>query len=118
MKQQGFSLIEVLVALGIAAVALVALMGRLGISADTQLTLGRYATAMDVARNVIESERAQAVPPVNDTSGDEEISGQIYHWRASTEETQLGLMVRRNIEVSIANEPPIRLFYYHEVPEQ
>ncbi|MDQ6978495.1 MAG: type II secretion system protein, partial [Ghiorsea sp.] len=37
--EQGFTLIETLVALGIAAVALTALAGRLGLSADTQRSL-------------------------------------------------------------------------------
>ena len=46
-RQAGFTLIETLVALAIAAVALIALMGRLGASADVQRTLAMQAIAVD-----------------------------------------------------------------------
>ncbi|OIO67863.1 MAG: type II secretion system protein GspI [Zetaproteobacteria bacterium CG_4_9_14_3_um_filter_49_83] len=115
-QQQGFSLIEVLVALGIASVALMALMGRLGVSSDTQLTLGHHAVALDVARNVLELERANPQPPADELSQDEDVGGQLYHWRATTEKTELGLFIRRNVSVSTASEPEVTLFYYREVP--
>ena len=113
-QQQGFSLIEVLVALGIAAVALVALMGRLGVSADTQLTLGNHAIAYDIARNVLEEERALPVLPKDDLSGDVEVGGQLFLWRSWSEETELGLFTRRNVAVHTGNEPEVTLFFYWE----
>ena len=55
-SERGFSLIEVLVALGIAAVALVALVGRLGASADVQHSLASHTIMLDTAINLLQAE--------------------------------------------------------------
>ncbi len=50
-KESGFTLIEALVALMIASTALVVLMGRLGVSADTQRSLSMHELELEHAYN-------------------------------------------------------------------
>jgi len=114
MNERGFTLIEVLVALGIASFALVALMGRLGASADIQRSLSLHSLALDAARNVLASERLEKAVPRNDRQGDIDVVGVQIHWRAWSEKTLLDQLVRRNVGVTAAQEPEVRLFEYRE----
>jgi len=111
-SDRGFTLIEVLVALGIASFALVALMGRLGASADIQRSLSLHALAIDTARNVLAEERLQDNAPTNEKQGDIQSAGIQLHWRAWSEKTMLDTFVRRNVAVKAGNEPEIILFIY------
>jgi type II secretion system protein I len=110
-RQGGFTLIEVLVALGIASFALVALMGRLGASSDIQRTLILHSLALDTARNVLAEERLYKVLN-SEKQGDIEAAGVQLHWRSWSEKTVLDTFVRRNVAVKTGNEPEITLFMY------
>jgi len=110
-RQAGFTLIEVLVALGIASFALVALMGRLGASADIQRTLSLHMLALDTARNVLAAERLSPVFTA-EKQGDVEAAGVHLHWRSWSEKTALDQLVRRNVAVQAASEPAVKLFIY------
>ena len=112
-RQSGFTLIETLVALGIAAVALTALAGRLGISADMQRTLLVHATMLEVATNLLQEQRLKPSIDLSDRNGEVEARGMTLRWKMSTEKTVLDALVRQNVVVSAQNEPDVSLFMYH-----
>lgn len=108
----GFTLIEVLVALSIASFALVALMGRLGASADVQRSLSLYALTMNEARNLLAEDRLKPTVSSSEEQGKVQVSGVTMHWRTWSEKTALDGFVRRNVAVQAKNEPEIILFMY------
>ncbi|MDQ6988821.1 MAG: prepilin-type N-terminal cleavage/methylation domain-containing protein [Mariprofundaceae bacterium] len=110
--QGGFTLIETLVALSIAAVALTALAGRLGLSADTQRTLMVHTTMLEVATNILEKQRF--VPNINmdDQDGDVTVRGMDMHWNLSTEKTMIDDFIRQNVTISYADEAEVSLFLF------
>jgi type II secretion system protein I len=112
--ERGFTLIETLVALGIAATALVVLMGRLGASADVQRTLATQALALDMAANEL-ARHSLTGQSGDETSGVIETGGMSMKWRSWTEKTMLENFVRRNIAVQAPDEPEVRLFLYEEL---
>ena len=111
--EKGFTLIETLVALGIAAVALTALAGRLGISADTQRSLIAHSTMLEVATNVLEEQRLNPSVVLSEKQGDVEARGMKMTWRLSVEKTMLDDFVRQNVVVSYDDEPDVSLFLFH-----
>jgi len=110
--ERGFTLIEVLVALAIASFALVALMGRLGASADIQRSLALHALAIDTARNILAQERVQNILPTVEQEGVVDRAGITLYWRAWSEKTPLEQFLRRNVAVRAGNEPEVTLFMY------
>jgi len=110
--ESGFTLIEVLVALSIASFALVALMGRLGASADVQRTLALHALSLDEARNLLAEDRLKPTVSNSEEQGNVDVSGVTMHWRTWTEKTALDGFMRRNVAVQAGNEPEITLFMY------
>lgn len=112
-SEKGFTLIETLVALGIAAVALTALAGRLGVSADTQRSLIAHSTMLEVATNILEQQRLVATINSDEQQGDIQARGMEISWRLSVEKTMLDDFIRQNVVVSYAGEPDVSLFLYH-----
>jgi type II secretion system protein I len=113
-NERGFTLIEALVALGIAATALVVLMGRLGASADVQYALATHALALDVAANEL-ARSSLDISATDEKSGSVETGGLRMDWRSWTEQTMLEGFLRRNIAVKAPGEPEVTLFLYQEV---
>lgn len=113
--QRGFTLIEALVALSIAATALVVLTGRLGASADIQRSLGLHALALDIAANQLAEQSLQPATQGDEQSGTDEAGGVNIDWRSWTEQTMLDGFVRRNVAVHAPGEPEVKLFLYQEV---
>lgn len=114
--ERGFTLIEVLVALGIAAVTLVALMGRLGASADVQYSLSSHTIMLDTAINLLEEERNSKASLSDEKQGDVEVGGIRYHWRLWSEKTEVDGFIRRNVSVKHPQEPELTLFLYRMQP--
>ena len=79
--QAGFSLIEVLTALVIASIALVALLRGLGSSQVSAIYLESHLGARILARSIIEDERQATGTKTGQRAGD---SGQ-YHWTLDVE---------------------------------
>lgn len=113
-KQAGFTLIEALVALVIAATALVALMGSLGSSADIQRSLSLHELALETAYNKL-AEQAMVVRD-DEQDGELERAGQQLSWRSWSEETMLDGFKRLNVTVSVQGEPEVNVFIYREMP--
>ena len=113
--QQGFTLIEAMVALAIAATALVVLTGRLGASADVQRSLAMHALALDIAANQLAEQSLQPAISGDEQSGTDKTGGISMDWRSWTEQTMLDGFVRRNVAVRAPGEPAVKLFLYQEV---
>ena len=113
-SERGFTLIEALAALGIAATALVVLMGRLGSSADIQHSLYVYEVALESAQNKI-AELSLASVNSDEQQGTMEAGDMQLQWRSWSEKTMLDGFVRLNVTVQAANEPEVTVFLYREV---
>ncbi|MDQ6968862.1 MAG: type II secretion system minor pseudopilin GspI [Mariprofundaceae bacterium] len=111
-KAGGFTLIEALVALAIASFALVALMGRMGASADIQGRLSLHALSIQTARNILAEDRLQTVVSGTESQGELITYGVPIVWRLWTEKTLLDGFVRRNVAVTADHDPEVRLFMY------
>lgn len=112
--EAGFTLIEALVALMIAATALVVLMGRLGSSADILRSLSLHDLAMEQALNKM---NALALAPVSqdEQSGVIETANMQLDWRSWSEKTMLDGFVRVNVSVKVGDEPDVVVFLYRAV---
>ncbi len=116
-EERGFTLIEVIAALAIAATALVVLMGRLGASADVQHSLAMHALAQDVAANELARQLQDKGGSGEEKSGKLEVDGVSLSWRSWSEKTMLDGFVRRNIAVTAPGEPEVTLFEYQELTQ-
>jgi general secretion pathway protein I len=99
----GFTLIEVLIALGIAAVALAGITRLVTQSIDTTASLRDRVVATWVAENQLATLRINhAWPSLDTTDGDTEMAGRHWHWIQvviSTPYPQL-----RRVEISVNPE--------------
>lgn len=116
MRQRGFTLLEVTVALAIAAVALVTLMGRVGASADIQRDLAMHALALSTAVNLLEAQRLTPGLPHSETHGEVQAEHVTLQWRGSVKNTMVDGFVRQDMQVTAPGEPPVTLFLYRAVP--
>jgi len=112
----GFTLLEVMVALAIAATALVVLISRLGSSADIQYSLKANALAMETAMDVLARERMKPGLPGSEESGEVHTQGQLLTWKTEVETTPVKGFVRQNVTVSTKGEPDVQLFLYRAAP--
>ena len=102
---RGFTLLEVLVAMAILALALGAIIRAGGESAANVSYLRDKTLAAWVAENQIVERLLQADwPPVASTSGEEEMAGRDWHWEIEVSETSDKDL--RRIDVSVALEQP------------
>ncbi len=109
---RGFTFIEVLAALAIAAFALTALIGRLGASTDIQRGLIHQRQMQNIARNLINEEILANDPSAQESSGELQWRGNTFQWRKWTEKTELERFVRRNVAVRMDGEPEFTTFVF------
>ena len=103
---RGFTLIEILVALAIVAVALAAGMLALAQSADGAGTLKARTLAMWVAQNrLAEAEFARDLPATGSRSGEASQGGSAFVWRESVGATPNPAFRRLDIEVAASDAP-------------
>ena len=105
-RASGFTLVEILVALAVVAVALAAGMRALAQSADGAGTLKARTLAMWVAQNrIANAEFARALPPAGRRSGDAWQGGTAFVWRETVGATPNPAFRRVDVEVAEAAAP-------------
>ena len=101
-RARGFTLLEVLIALLILSLVLVALIRAAGLQAQA-LTHHRDSTlAQWVAANVAAELRAQGAPPVGRQQGEMRMGPQRWRWQAETSDTDVERVRRMEITVFAA----------------
>jgi general secretion pathway protein I len=102
--ENGFTLIEVLVALAIVAIGMAAVLEALTSSANTAMYLQDKTLAEWVALNRIETVRLTGTVPTAGTSDDTiDYAGQSWQWQQKVADTQITGMVQIEVDVRPAN---------------
>jgi len=120
-RDAGFTLIEVLVALAVLAIALAAVMQTVTHSIDLTASLRERNVALWVAQNRLAQHQVTLSWPTPDTTeGTVEMAGRSWHWREQVSTTPESQMRRIAIEVRAdkAKEALARLNGYLEQPPQ
>ncbi len=101
---RGFTLVEVLVALAVLAIALAAIMRTMAQSIDTTAALREHDVALWVAQNrLAEHKIRQDWPGADTTNGETEMGGQKWFWREQVTTTPEPKI--RRIEITIRRIP-------------
>lgn len=116
---RGFTLLEILVALFVLAIALVATARSLGAATDTTAALRDRALARWVAEDQLSNLEIQhAWPGLDVKEGDAEMGGRSFHWSQATTPTPVASM--RRVEVSVllpgTTSPLVRVSGFLELP--
>ena len=96
---RGFSLVELLVALAVFALVVVALLNLSGGSTRTALQIETRALAGIVAENLAVEAMTAPSLPVGETSGQVDLAGQAWRWRRIVTGTEVPGMGRIDIAV-------------------
>ena len=105
-KQRAFTLIEVMVALVILALAMTAVSRGMGQFAQAAYFMETKTLASWIAANKItEYSLATSWPQLGDQEGEVEFASQNWRWRAVVEETQVENLRRVEVTVSLVDEP-------------
>ncbi len=103
-KQRGFTLVEVMVALAVVALALPAMIGAMIATADGTAHMRDKAVAQWVAANQISELRLRAQfkgdMPRDGTRGEVDMAGRQWYWVLKSENTEVAGLVRWQIRVS------------------
>jgi len=107
---RGFTLVEILVALAIVAIALAAGMRALAQATDSASALKERTLALWVAQNRLAAAQvASPWPPLGNTSGDAEQAGTRFVWQASVTTTPNPAFRRIDITVAAPGTPDYAL---------
>ncbi len=107
VRQGGFSLLEVVIALAVLALALAALIGTSGNAASHAAHLRDRTLAHWVAMNVLTDYRLERPwPPIGRREGTAELAGRRWHWQATVAATPEPDMRRIDVRVRRADDPP------------
>lgn len=97
---RGFTLVEVLVALAVLAIALAAILRTMGQAIDATTTLRERGTALWVAQNrLVEHQMRRDWPAADTKNGDVEIGGVKWFWREQVSTTPEPRI--RRIEITV-----------------
>lgn len=99
---RGFTLIEVMVAMTIAALGLAAVAASVSQMVDASNAMRQRTYASWIAQNKIAELRlANIVPEVSETSGDVDFAGRQWLWRATISETGVENLFRVDVRVGL-----------------
>jgi general secretion pathway protein I len=102
-KSHGFTLVEVMVALLIVALALPALLMRIGGMATAAGHTRDVALAHWVAENKLQeiylTQRLQGIVPRGRQADDAQMAGETWDWQTETEETEMPGLLRLRVRV-------------------
>ena len=108
-ERNGFTLLEIMVALAIFSLAALAMVRLQGYSVRSTANLGDSSMAWQVARNVaVEILSNPAPPTLGETAGEEVNGGQEWRWTATTEKTDDARLVRTDIAVTGTGNAALR----------
>ncbi len=100
---RGFTLIEVMVALAIAALALSAVTAAISQMVDAATTIQQRTYASWIAQNKIAEMRLEnIVPDVSTSSGEVRYAGTDWEWRSTISETGVENLFRLEVEIFLA----------------
>ena len=101
LTHNGFTLLEIMVALAIFSLAALAMVRLQGYSVRSTSQLGESGLAWQVARNVaVEILSSPSSPTLGETGGDELNGGQNWRWTATTRKTDDARLVLVDIKVT------------------
>lgn len=99
----GFTLVEVVVALAIVAIGMLAVFKTIGETVNNITTLRDHTFAAWIADNRITEIRVSGqMPSVDETNGEVEYAGRRWHWVTNVSQTQVAGL--RRIDVSVRRE--------------
>ena len=108
-QPNGFTLLEIMVALAIFSLAALAMVRLQGYSVRSTANLDDSGMAWQVARNVaVEILSNPAPPTLGDTGGEETNGGQQWLWTATTAKTDDARLVRTDIVVTGTGNAALR----------
>lgn len=103
-RQRGFTLVEVMVALAVVALALPAMIGAMVTTTDATAHMRDKALAQWVATNQMTEMRLRSTlrgdMPRDGSRGEVEMAGQTWFWVLKTEKTEVPGLLRWHIRVS------------------
>lgn len=106
--QRGFTLIEVMVALAIAALALGAVAASVSQMIESATAMQERTYASWIAQNrIAEMRLANVVPEVSETSDQVEYAGREWTWRATVSETGVETLFRVDVDVSLGESDDV-----------
>jgi len=100
----GFTLIEVMVAMAIAALGLAAVAASVSQMVDAGVAMQQRTYASWIAHNKIAELRlANVIPDVSESSGDTTYANREWTWRATVSETGVENLFRVDVQVGLAD---------------
>lgn len=107
--RNGFTLLEIMVALAIFSLAALAMVRLQGYSVRSTANLGDSGLAWQVARNVAVEILSNPSPPtLGETDGTEVNGGQEWRWTATTAKTDDARLIRTDIAVTGTGNAALR----------
>ncbi|HEX5765486.1 MAG TPA: type II secretion system minor pseudopilin GspI [Woeseiaceae bacterium] len=107
-RSAGFTLLEVMVALGIAALSLTAVTAAMSQMVDAASSMRERTYASWIAQNKIAEMRlSNVVPDVSEDSGEVEFAGLEWTWRSTVSETGVENLFRVDVAVSFVDSEAI-----------
>lgn len=101
-KSRGFTLVEVMVALVIAALGLAAVAASVSQMVDAGYVMRQRTYASWIAQNKIAELRlANVLPDVSESSGETDFVGREWSWRAKISETGVDNLYRVDVQVGL-----------------
>jgi len=109
-SQRGFTLLEIMIAMTILALGVIALFNQIILISDGTLRMRERTIASWIAMNEITRVRLRgSMPDVSEFDGDVEFASADYRWQARVSETGVEDLRRIDVEVSYLDEPDVSL---------